>query len=199
MSFKRLRRAPTRRAERFGEHGGREIFKLPAMTTLTFSRPHLCLTTWLLGAALLAGASATQAQIKRWVDERGVVHYSDQTPARGETRGPVKTIDTPPPPTALEQVRADRKLEAARDYVAQPSARAASAPAAPASAVPGAPLVGPPRSDPAADAGAQCAAQWRAYDDAYRCMDPYRVQGGGIKAEGYAACPVVREPACDRP
>jgi len=65
--------------------------------------------------------------------------------------------------------------------------------------VPGAQLVGPPRSDPAADAGAQCAAQWRAYDDAYRCMDPYRVQGGGIKAEGYAACPVVREPACDRP
>ena len=59
--------------------------------------------------------------------------------------------------------------------------------------------VGPPRSNPAADAGAQCAAQWRAYDDAYRCMDPYRVQGGGIKAEGYAACPVVREPACDRP
>ena len=77
------------------------------MTTLTPSRPHLCLTTWLLGAALLAGASATQAQIKRWVDERGVVHYSDQTPAKGETRGPVKTIDTPPPPTALEQVRAE--------------------------------------------------------------------------------------------
>lgn len=151
----------------------------------------------LLGLALIAPAA--HAEVKRWVDERGMVHYSDTAPPKGAAAGPVTTVETPPKPTALEQVRAERKLEAARDYVAQPSAHAASAPASAPQRAASAPRVGPPRSDPVADAGAQCATQWRAYDDAYACLNPYRVAGGGVKAEGYAACPVVREPSCARP
>ena len=170
------------------------------MKPMKLSRPHLAAAAGLLGIALFAGGSAAQAQIKRWVDERGMVHYSDQSPAQGAAVGPVKNIDTPPPPTALEQRRSEQKIEAARDPVAQPAARGTSAPTAPASATAGSPRVGPLRPDPMADdASAPCAAQWRTFDDAYRCMDPYRVQGGGIKADGYAVCPVVREPACPRP
>ena len=86
----------------------------------------------LLLAFLGAGLSA-QAQVYRWVDEKGAVHYSNSTPPAG-AKAKVIEVDTKPgPPSAdsqecytvrcqgerLEQRLARREEAEARDYAAR--------------------------------------------------------------------------------
>jgi hypothetical protein len=90
------------------------------------SRVELALTAILLGIALvLTGASEARAAVYKWVDEKGVVHYTDKMPPEAVDKAstelnkqgvPVKKTDkalTPEQRQALEQ-EAERKREAAR-------------------------------------------------------------------------------------
>jgi hypothetical protein len=46
------------------------------------------------------------------------------------------------------------------------------------------------------DRDSECDRLWRAYLDHQVCLGPYHVQGGGVRAAGFAACgPAVREPS----
>ncbi|QTD43752.1 DUF4124 domain-containing protein [Ottowia testudinis] len=153
------------------------------MKTAHRSHPHLAITL-LIGSALLAGASSAQAQIKRWVDERGMVHYGDAAP-QARPAGAVTSVAPTEPLTPAEQAAAAQRLQKYRDQLAEP-------PQAPASAA----------SSPAArglPTGNSCADQWARYNAAYACMDRYRMTRGGIRPEAFDKCPVVAQPSCPAP
>ncbi|NLD43939.1 MAG: DUF4124 domain-containing protein [Chloroflexi bacterium] len=127
------------------------------------------------------------AQIKRWVDERGVVHYSDAPPPpQARPRSEVLEVAPVAPLGAAEEAAAAQRLQQYRDALAQP-------PQAPASAA-----SAPSRTTPAAD-DQSCAAQWARYNAAYQCMDPYRMVDGRIRPEAFDKCPVVPQPSCPAP
>ena len=148
--------------------------------TMPAMKPRNAWRAWpaiLLLAALPAGAQ----QIKRWVDERGMVHYSDTAPASA----PVTAIPSVPPLSDADKAQADERMRQYREILAQPPAPAASA--APA-----------PRAAPAPQDDS-CAGQWARYNAAYACMNPYRLAGGGVRPEGFDKCPVVPQPSCPAP
>jgi hypothetical protein len=82
-------------------------------------------SAWLAFALLLAGAGEARAAMYKWVDEKGVVHYTDKMPPEAVDNAsvelnkqgiPIKKTDkalTPEQRQALEQ-EAERKREAAR-------------------------------------------------------------------------------------
>ena len=40
-----------------------------------------------------------------------------------------------------------------------------------------------------------CQEQWKKYDEAWACLNPYRIKGGVIKGgEGLDKCPLVKQP-----
>jgi len=64
---------------------------------------------------LLSHGLATEAQIYKWVDEKGTIHFSDDPPARTEGTTPVQVIPSearspmvkngPPPPSSDSEAR----------------------------------------------------------------------------------------------
>lgn len=72
-------------------------------------RPLLCLATALCLLALSSAASATT--LYKWVDERGVTHYSDQPPAASAKRQPIaenRVSVYTPDPQLLRAIEAER-------------------------------------------------------------------------------------------
>lgn len=51
------------------------------------------------------------------------------------------------------------------------------------------------------DAGADnsCEAQWQRFNEAYACLEPYRIKEGRVRAEGFKHCPVLAQPDCPPP
>ena len=142
-------------------------------------------------AAASAPAKPPAPTIKRWVDERGVVHFSDAPPP-SSARANVTEIAKVPPLTPAEQAKA-------RDLMSQYEQQLAKVPAAPASS-PAASAPQPRRPVAAAPSGNQsCAAQWDRYGAAYRCLDGFRAAKGVVRPEAFAVCPVVKEPDCPAP
>lgn len=148
----------------------------------------------MLALASMALAAPCGAQIKRWVDERGMVHYSDAAPPAAQpASGPVADVPGAAPLTPAEQASAEARRQQTRQELARPAllpASAASA-AAPASAAAAA-------SQPATG-DHSCAAQWARYNAAYACMDPYRMVNGRIRPEAFEHCPQLDQPACPAP
>ncbi|MDO5623552.1 MAG: DUF4124 domain-containing protein [Pseudomonadota bacterium] len=134
--------------------------------------------------ALLAGAAPAQT-IKRWVDERGVVHYGDALPARGATK--VTEVPAAQPLSEQDKAAAEARMQQYRDVLA------------PTAPPPGDPASAPPAASGPAPGDQSCLAQWQRYDAAYACMDGHRVQGGGVRPDAYAQCPVVPQPNCPPP
>jgi hypothetical protein len=60
----------------------------------------------LMLTALLLTAAVAQAQIYKWTDSDGVVHYSQSPPASGQA----EIIDAPPPP-AIDPVKAQEEID----------------------------------------------------------------------------------------
>lgn len=145
-------------------------------------------------ALLLGGAALAHAQggIKRWVDERGVVHYGDAVPAAQARTGKPVTEVTPVPAISTDASARDQaqaRLQAYRDQMAQN----ATAPASAASAAPAA-----ARSQAPADDNS-CLAQWQRYDAAYACLDGHRAKGGIVAPDALQKCPVLKQPDCPLP
>jgi hypothetical protein len=61
--------------------------------------------------ALLVALIFVVGVIYKWVDEQGKVHYSDKPPPGRES----EVVTTSPGPTAEQQARAQRLLQAARE------------------------------------------------------------------------------------
>jgi Domain of unknown function (DUF4124) len=124
------------------------------------------------------------AQVYRWVDSSGKVHYGEVVPERYKAGARLVTGGTPDPTPAQTreaQERAARdKLEAAE----RERARNASAPSAarPAQAT--------------ESAGTSCEAEWKKFAESNECYSPYLFRGG-VKPEGAEKCgPAVAAPTC---
>ncbi|MBZ8141003.1 hypothetical protein CLD22_13965 [Rubrivivax gelatinosus] len=141
----------------------------------------------------MPAAAADASTVYRWVDDTGAVHYSEVVPER--YRDTARPLQPPASPTAEQQRQAQQRLQqqkakaAAVDAEGQPSA----APVPPAASRPAA-----RRPSQLPDEQTDCETWQRLYDESEACFGPFRTVGGGVKAEAFEACNVVREPPADR-
>jgi len=75
-------------------------------------RKPLATISLLLACLLPPGAGA---EIFKWVDDEGKVHYGDSAPHERES----ETIQTPPPPSDEEVMRSRNRLEGLREWAAE--------------------------------------------------------------------------------
>lgn len=138
-------------------------------------------------AALLALASvAAPAQIQRWTDAQGKVHFGDLPPPTDGKN--VKTIPGVAPQTAEDSARARARMQQYQQDLKPPAPVARTAkPATPARR---------PASDPEANS---CIAEWNRYTAALACIDPCRNANGGVNGDCAMRCPQVLQPACRMP
>lgn len=143
-----------------------------------------------LALALWAVQASGLAQVFRWVDERGVVHYGDAVPERYQgTARPMDLQGTVL--TQAQKAQAEARLEADRQFLKV-------APPAPAASRPKVAAIGPLASAGGPQAGLSCEQQWARYEAAWQCLNPYRNANGSVKPEGFALCPVLTQPTlCD--
>lgn len=135
-------------------------------------------------ALLLAGASVHAAEVYRWKDERGRVHYGDTVPeGRKSSAKAVVMRDT----TLTDSQKGEAAARLERDRATLKEAPAAQALPSSVSEAGRAPT--PQLS--------KCEAAWREFNDSYACFDPYRFGQGKVRPEGYEKCKqVVRPEAC---
>jgi hypothetical protein len=147
--------------------------------------------SWMAMSVLVPATG--HAQVYKWTDDKGRVHYGDEVP--DDKKGKAKPIDTSkgditPAQRREGEARAEKNKAAAKAEPARPvvagSLGATRKPEAPASA---------PEQDPKE----KCRDAWRQYNESAACFDSYRVIGGGLKAEAYQRCTEVTRPvaACE--
>lgn len=137
-------------------------------------------------AVLMLAAAAAHAEVYKWTDDKGRVHYGDKPPA-STPAGTKKAVelDIPEPSAADRQDAADR---AARE-------RARLQPPAEKGVIGGATEAAP--APAAAEEDNSCAAQKRRYEESAACFQQYRNVNGSVKAEAYKHCVPVPQPSCD--
>ena len=133
----------------------------------------------------IALSSATYAaEVFRWVDEKGEVHYGDSVPERYKQKA--KKLDPAGPAVTSEQ-RKEAEARLAREKAAVESMSKARESNSNGS------QPGAPNSKRAArDAG--CAEQMKKYQESLACFDAYRNANGSIKAEAAKNCAQVQQP-----
>jgi hypothetical protein len=132
---------------------------------------------WLILA--LASSPISAAEIFKWKDENGIVHYGYSVPER--YRNTATRVHTLPGPT-------DAQRREAEDRWAQDRARTKPQQAA---------ATGPSQSSSGLPRSAEsCEEQKRRYEASQLCFHPYRNATGGIKAEAFQHCVEVKEPRC---
>jgi hypothetical protein len=134
---------------------------------------------------VLALSSAIYAaEVFRWVDENGEVHYGDSVPERYKQKA--KKLDSAGPPVTSEQ-RKEAEARLAREKAAVESMSKARESNSTGS------KPGAPNSKRAAgDAG--CAEQMKKYQESLACFDAYRNANGSVKAEAAKNCAQVQQP-----
>ena len=141
----------------------------------------------LLAIAAAASPGLAEAQqAYKWTDEKGQVHYGDAPPQ--DKKAEAKAIDLVPPVSEDDRQKAQERLARDKAYLKKVDALPASAAKAAS-----------PASNPSSSASQSCEQQWKAYNESYACLEPYRVGGannGGqhILPEGYARCQVLPQP-----
>ena len=162
-----------------------------------------------------ACAFAHAAQVYKWVDEQGHVHYGNAVPKpHQKSAQPVDT--TVPVPSDAERrdaaALAEREKAAAENLrrererarlqeasKAAPAGKAAPAPAvkaAPAPVPSTAPAPAPSSPTTAlSDKKRQCEEEFKRFRQSQDCFAPYRTATGGIRAEAFKHCVEVKMPA----
>lgn len=152
------------------------------------------------GVLALATGLCFAGDIYRWVDEQGRTHMADAVPERykasatkinssrfevsqSDHQAALARIAKERERLAAEQARVEAEAERARAEAAQRSAPA------PDSATPGA------ASQSGKPSPAECTGLWQEYFESQECFAPYRLSGGGIKAEAFDHCTQVVSPA----
>jgi hypothetical protein len=131
------------------------------------------------------------AQVMRWVDEGGVVNYGTTVPERYKNNARAVAVDKPP--SESQHREAEARLRKEREALARPPAAPTPAASGDAGKAADKPAEKPA---PARQEALSCEAQWREYDAAWECFNPYRNANGSVKPEGYERCPVVIQPEC---
>jgi hypothetical protein len=129
------------------------------------------------------------ADIFKWIDEKGQIHYGTSVPDRYKAAATKIDREKSEPTDAQRQ---DAEARAAKDKA---KAESIVTPEAKSNK---------PRSDsrplPAAartdDKESKCAAEMGKYMESQACFAPYRTATGGIKEEAFQHCVEVKEPKC---
>ena len=144
-------------------------------------------TSAIVLALLLAGASVHAAEVYRWKDEKGRVHYGDTVPeGRKSSARPVVVRDT----TLTDSQKSEAAARLERDRATLNETPASQAlPSSPPSVTAAGSAPTPQLS--------KCEAAWTEFNDSYACFDPHRFGQGKVRPEGYEKCKqVVRPEAC---
>ncbi len=142
--------------------------RMHTRTTVAFA----CSLRASLAVGLLACCSLSHAQVAKWVDESGVVHYGDSVPEKFKNNAKIVPLHNDTPSAA--QVR-EAQLRTEGQRAALKSGSKSSEAAT------------PPHE-------ASCHDKWQQFSEARDCFDPYRNANGSIKPEAFNHCPVVLEP-----
>ena len=136
---------------------------------------------------LICASPSHGAELYRWTDEMGRVHFGDSPP--GTTKNKAKAVDLKSSDVSPEEAQAARaRLEKEKARLNQPSPRAALLPEDKT-----------PASDQEGGKESSCAEQWAKYDESWACFNPYRIQGGAVKEEAFAHCTEIKTPSCVLP
>ena len=134
---------------------------------------------------MLVGHGAGVAQVVRWVEDDGTVHYGSKAPPRHEKSAKqIATIDTRL--TEAQQRESRARMRAYREYLQKRQADPQEP--APQSVVPSKATASTRHED------LSCQERWKLYDEAYGCLNAYRTANGAVKAEGFERCPVIVQP-----
>lgn len=124
-------------------------------------------------ALLLQSVVAQGAEVFKWLDEKGQVHYGNQVPEKYKSRAHSLPLSVAP---------AD----------ATPAPKSANVPAPPKEAKP---VVAAPSPTPTpAKNETPCQAAQRKYEESAACFAPYRNVNGGIKPEAFEHCKEMKQP-----
>lgn len=134
---------------------------------------------WLV--ILLITNAAVSAEIYRWTDEKGQVHFGDVVPESGKVSA--SRVDT----SSAEVSEAERKagearLERERKEISRPANGTGPATVSPATTT-------PPQSSKT-----DCAEKWRKFNDSIACFDAYRMTSGAMLPEAFDKCVPIKQP-----
>jgi len=125
--------------------------------------------------------AAARAEIYKWTDDNGRVHYGNSIPESQKNKI-TKTFKSEPSSSgAQEPVSPAQKLTPKnRSTVESASQSAAQSPPAPAQP---------------STKKSKCEEAWRKYEESQACFAPYVLyKGRGVKAEAFEHCTVVPQP-----
>lgn len=154
------------------------------------------------------GASVCSAQLYRWVDGQGRVHYGDTVPKAHQKEA--KSVEVIPPTVqqhreATSRVYAERaKAEAmrrGREKALAPEGPGSSNDTRTPQSVVALPGTGKPSLPVSpSEKKRQCEEDWRLFEESSRCFGPYRLANGAIKAEAFQRCgtPVAMPELCEK-
>lgn len=130
--------------------------------------------------------SGQAAEVYRWTDAQGRVHYGDNPPEG--TKAGAKPVEVQTAPINDPASAQDARRRATQ--AAQPASTPASAPA------PVRALTTPGNVTPRTTVGdkSACEAAWKRFNDSHACFSPYRMQDGRIRPEGFEKCEDVPRP-----
>lgn len=148
----------------------------------------LCMLSVATGSYFLMLRQADASSICRWVDENGVVQFSDIVPDR--YTAVVTCIHTQPLEPTTEQREAGKRAKDRRDKI-RPPAQAASSTVSPRALAPQPALKQPAE---AITDSTDCKTWQRLYDESGACFAPFRTAHGGVKAQAFEKCNEVPSP-----
>jgi Domain of unknown function (DUF4124) len=125
------------------------------------------------------------ADVFRWVDENGKVHYGDTIPDKYKQKA--KKVEA-----AGAGVTDAQRMEA-ESRIAKERARAESLQRTREAQAEGAQTISSPPSD-VPKAKDECQEQLQKYLDSQTCFAPYFLRGGGVKPEAFQNCTEVKQP-----
>lgn len=145
------------------------------MKRIGFCRAALWLTI------LLVANAAVSAEIYRWTDEKGQVHFGDLVPESGKASA--SRVDTSSSTISeAERKAGEARLERERTEIARPVNGGGPAAASRATTT----LPESRKTD--------CAEQWRKFNESIACFDAYRMTSGAMRPEAFDKCVQVRQP-----
>jgi hypothetical protein len=130
-------------------------------------------------------AVSSSAQIVQWVDDGGRIHYGDRVPEQYKNRSKIVKSNVENPTEAqIEEAKA--RLQTNREYLQKHTIASPPVKNQPTN----------PSHPPSSNKNElSCEEQWKKYDEAWACLNPYRINGGVIKGgEGLEKCPLVKQP-----
>lgn len=136
-------------------------------------------------AVLMFAAIGAQAEVYKWTDDKGRVHYSDQPPptAPAAAKKPIQ-LHTSEPSDEERQQAAERLARQRANLHQESGDKSATGDSAET-----------PPARPEEDNS--CAAQKRRYEESAACFQRYRNANGSVKAEAYEHCVSLPPPNCE--